>query len=310
MKRLFALILVVIMCFSLVACGGDEISNNDDVQTIAATDIIETDGIAPDEGNEQLDNVSNFIPYMCGEWKVLSVNAEGLFETATITDDGNINIDGSSYELKLQSESEAGAQFEIIDSESSIGNLHFSIEDNGDLELYLQGFSRLDFALYKPDHYETITVTKDNVYDYFEFRDFWTENRNAFGELTSVSIETKLVLKEEYYSRISQWLMGREFNETVVENGAIEWLFKRSGLDVVIDFENKTYEFENFQSGTEDTNTNVKGFACNDDFAGFICRTLRLTPDEEGRSSYTWACAYEIDITRIELDLYLIAEKG
>ena len=306
MKRLFALILVVIMCFSLFACGSDEILNNDDIETTASAiaDNSEMEDVPPSDGGDNLDNVSEFLDYLCGEWETLSTDAEG--KSATITEDGNINIDGSSYELKLKSGSEDGAVFEILDGETSVGSLHLSIEDNGDLKLYLKDFSEFDFALYKPDNYEIIKITKDNVYEYFELYDEWSENKNAFGELTSVSIATNLVLKEEYYSRISHWLMG---NEAALEKGAIEWLFKRSGVDVVIDLENRTYKFENFQSGTEDTSTSVKEFICNSDFAGFYSRTLRLTPDSEGRHTYTWACAYEMDITRIELDLYLVADN-
>ena len=100
------------------------------------------------------------------------------------------------------------------------------------------------------------------------------------------------------------------FHDTVVENGAIEWLYKHSGLDVVVNLEDKTYTFENFESGTEDTETRVEGFGCYHGHAGFWARVLQLTPDSEGRHTYNWACVYEMEITRLELDLYLIAETN
>lgn len=104
--------------------------------------------------------------------------------------------------------------------------------------------------------------------------------------------------------------MGSGYNETVVENGAIEWLHKRSGLDVVVNSDDKTYVFENFKSGTEDTATVVQGFGCNDEYAGFWAKFLQLSPDGEGRATYTWACVYEMEITRLELDLYFVAENN
>ena len=65
MKRLFALILVVIMCFSLFACGSDEILNNDDIETTASAiaDNSEMEDVPPSDGGDNLDNVSEFLDY-------------------------------------------------------------------------------------------------------------------------------------------------------------------------------------------------------------------------------------------------------
>lgn len=309
MKKLLALLLAAVMCFSLVACGGGTPSN-DKTQTGENAGSIESENMSSADDDTKSENSSKFLPYMCGEWKVLNIKDEGVLESVIITEDGNINIDGNNFKLRLQSEYDNAAVFEVIDGETVKGNLHFDIEDNGDIGLLLQGVIDAELSLYKPDHYEVITITPENVYEYFEFRDFWDESRNAFDELINVRIDTKLVLKDEYYSHLSQRLMDGIFDETVVENGAIEWLYKRSGLDVVVNLEDKTYTFENFESGTEDTETGVQGFGCYDGHAGFWARNLYLTPDSEGRHTYTWACVYEMEITRLELDLYLIAETN
>lgn len=309
MKKLLALLLAAVMCVSLAACGGGT-PNNDKTQTNENTGFIESENTVSADDDTQLDNSSKFIPYMCGEWKVLDIEDEGVLDSVIITEDGNINIDGSNFKWELQNERENAASCKIIDGESVAGSFNFGIEDNGDIRLSLSGITDSEISLYKPEHYEVITITTDNVYEYFEFRDFWQESTNAFGELTSVRIDTKLVLKDEYYSRLSQRLMDGVFSETVVENGAIEWHYKRSGLDVVVNLDDKTYTFENFESGTEDTETGVQGFVCNDEYAGFWARFLLLTPDSEGRYTYTWACVYEMEITRLELDLYLIAETN
>lgn len=310
MKKILALLLAAIMCFSLVACGGGETPNNDEPQTTENTVSVEAENTVATDDNTQLEYCSKFLPYLCGEWKVLNIKDEGVLESVIITEDGNINVDGSNFKLKLQSEYEDGAVFEVIDGEAVAGEIHFNMEDNGDMGLYMMGITDTELSLYKPDNYEVITVTPDNVYEYFEFRDYWEESRNAFGELVSVRIDTSLVLKEEYYSRLSRQLMDGLFEETVVENGAIEWLYKRSGLDVVVNLEEKTYTFENFESGTEDTDTEVQGFGCYAEYAGFWARALILVPDSEGRHTYTWACPYEMEITRLELDLYLVAETN
>lgn len=306
-KKMLALLLAAVMCLSLVACGGGTPSN-DKAQTGENTGSIESENMSSIDDDTKPENSSKFLPYMCGEWKALNVDDTAILDSVIITEDENINIDGNNFKWKIITKSENTATCHIFDGESVAGSFNFTIEDNGDIRLSLRGITESEVSLYKPDHYEVITITADNVFEYFEFQDFWKENRNAFDELTSVRIDTRLVLKEQYYSRVSQRLMGRGYSETVVENGAIEWLYNRSGLDVVVNLEDKTYIFENFKSGTEDTVTGVQSFTCNDEYAGFWARFLELVPDSEGRHTYTWACAYEIEITRLELDLYLIAE--
>lgn len=315
MKKLLSLLLAAVVCVSLVACGGKTPNTGDSStqEQQVQNDNNEPESTEPEnkvtaDDNTQIESISKFLPYLCGEWKVLNVEDEGVLESVLITEDGNVNIDGSNFKLKFQSEFEDGASFGIIDGDTVAGNFNFYIEDNGDIIIYLRGIVDSEVSLYKPKHYEVITITPENVYEYFEFRDFWDESRNAFDELTGVDIDTILVLKEPYYSRLSQQLMDGGSSETVVENGAIEWFYKRSGLDVVLNLEDKTYSFENFKSGTEDTETSVRGFECRNDYAGFWARMLYGTPDSEGRLTYTWACVYEMEIMRLELDLYLIAE--
>ena len=322
MKKIPALFLAVVMSLSLVACGGVESPNAESTTSIGKTENIDETRISENTGNvvpepsvsseddEQIAITSKFLSYMCGEWKLLNIEDEGVLESVIIFEDGNINIDGSDFMWKILNETEDAATCRIIDGETVIGSFHFGVEDNGDIRLSISGVTDSEVSLYKPAHYEVVTVTLDNVYEYFEFRDFWKENRNAFDELMSIRIDTRLVLKEEYYSRLSQRTMGSGYSETVAENGAIEWFYKRSGLDVVLDVENKTYTFENFRSGTEDTVTGVQAFSFNDEYAGFWATFMELAPDSEGRHTYTWACVYEKEITRLELELYLIAENN
>ena len=70
--------------------------------------------------------------------------------------------------------------------------------------------------------------------------------------------------------------------------------------------EEKTYSFENFKSGTEDTKTHVAGFGSYSGNMGFWARRMELIPNEENCHSYTWACTYKMDILRLKLDMYLL----
>ena len=317
MKKLFMLFLAIVICLTLIACGGGQEVNNSDPQTIENTGSNEIEDVANNEientvasdENIQLNHSSQFLPYICGEWKVLYIKDEEFLESVNISEDGNIEIDGSNFQWDVQSEFQDGATFNIIDGEEAIGSFNLNIKNNGDINLTLKLVSaNTSLTLYKPAHYEIVSVNTENVYEYFEWQDVWEEKRNAFDELEYVIVKSYLVLKEPYSSRVSKQLMYDSREENVIENGAIELQYIRSGLDVVVNLEEKTYTFENFKSGTEDTELDVKAFGTHPDYVGVYARRLELHPNDEGRHTYTWACPYEMEITRLKLDLYLIVE--
>ena len=84
MKKWIALLLAAVMCFSLVACGGRETPNTDnnsgtqqnEQADIESTENNEKDSIASESESTQPDNSSAFLPYVCGEWKVLYIKDE------------------------------------------------------------------------------------------------------------------------------------------------------------------------------------------------------------------------------------------
>jgi hypothetical protein len=111
--------------------------NNNAPQTAESTGKVESESTV--SADEQPDNSSKFISYICGEWKVLKFEDEGVIDSVVITGDGNINIDGTNYKWKLQNKSEGSAFFKILDGESDVGSFRFGIEDNGDIRLSLSG---------------------------------------------------------------------------------------------------------------------------------------------------------------------------
>ena len=257
---------------------------------------------------EELDETA--LKQLCGEWKVLRREDVDKIGSLVIQGDGTLLMDGKNLTWRNTPEHSSIITLSVFDGEEKTGRIELVMRDNGDLTLYYyQGEERMEsIAFYKPSHYEVISINKENVFDYFEFRDTWDESRNAFGELTSVTIVTYFVPKEPYYSRISEQLMDDGSDQNVIENGAIEWNFLRSGLDVVVNLEDQTYTFENFEAGTEDTKTYVAGFGDYSGNMGFWARNMTLTPDEEGRHNYTWGCTYDMEILRLKLDLYLLAD--
>ena len=305
MKKIVTLALVLLFCLTPCACGSKEKAEPTEIETMApaATEATHMIATQPTAG---LDESS--LEQLCGEWRVLMRNDLDKAGNLVIQEDGTLLIDGKSFTWQYTPEHSSIITLSLFDGEEKIGRIELWIHDDGDLTMYYyQGEERMqNIMFYKPSIYEFISINKENVFDYFEFRDTWDESRNAFGELTHVTIVTYLVPKEPYYSRLSDQLMDDGSDLNVIENGAIEWEYQRSGLDVVLDLEEKTYTFVNFKSGTEDTKTHVAGFGSYSGNMGFWARRMELIPNEENCHSYTWACTYEMEILRLKLDMYLL----
>ncbi len=51
--------------------------------------------------------------------------------------------------------------------------------------------------------YETVEITTENFYEYFEYKEEIVEQENAFGELTRVVSNRGFVLREDYKERLN-----------------------------------------------------------------------------------------------------------
>lgn len=304
MKKTISLLLVLALSLPLCACGSNESAETVAPVPLATVAVL----MPPTQPTVELDEMN--LENLCGEWKVLRREDVDKLESITIYEDGTLLIDDRTFAWKYIDDNSGMITLSVFNGEEKTGTVQMWEEDNGDIVLYYYPGDKWaeNIVFYKPSHYEIISINMENVYEYFEFRDVWKESRDAFGELTYVEIVTYFVPKEPYYSRISEQLMDDGSDQNVIENGAIEWYYERSGLDVVVNLEEKTYTFENFKSGTDDTETYVAGFGDYAGNMGFWARRLAISPDSEGRGIYTWACPYEMDILRLKLDLYLIAE--
>lgn len=109
MKKIVSLILALIMCLSLCACGGgktestptptsngstNENPTTTDVETTAdvPTEVIETTTPAPAD--------HPLLSQLCGEWVLYIPNDDAIFTSITIHQDGNCIVDGVSATWK------------------------------------------------------------------------------------------------------------------------------------------------------------------------------------------------------------------
>lgn len=177
MKKIIALLLVAVMCFSLAACGGDnEASNNNDKEI----DIKKVDVV--------------------GTWKNTSSKDHGFVMT--------VNEDGTG-EIALSGEQTLSITWEKTDEEmvcnTGSKELTFKIRANDgivemvDKDGYYIVVSEQDYT----NMIEVVEITADNWQDYLEIETYAAPTTNDFKEITHISISCALVLKDEYVDKFA-----------------------------------------------------------------------------------------------------------
>ena len=187
MKKLFALLLVAVMCFSLVACGGNE------PQT-------DNSGSQQEQSSNKNDKEINIKKVdVVGTWKNTSSKDHGF--VMTINEDGTGTIILGEQELTITWEK---TDEEIICNTGS-KELTFKIRaNNGVVEMsYNDGYyvvvSEQDYT----NMIEVVEITADNWKDYLEIETYADPTTNDFKEITGISISCALVLKDEYVDKFA-----------------------------------------------------------------------------------------------------------
>lgn len=122
----------------------------------------------------------------------------------TINDDFTVSIDGQSYPIEyVYSNYEKKILFHVVgysrynysSDTTPSENLAFTTTKNNQVFLWSE--------YYRPDQLDYVEITADNLYDYFEWTDWYVDadngiSRNAFGEIVEIYFKRNLQLKEEY----------------------------------------------------------------------------------------------------------------
>ena len=150
MKKALSLILALVLCLSLCACGGREQApqpqkpNSD----IHATDsnVIATDSNAPNDNAELVDY---FLPLLCGDWAIDSVPTyEGFPKSISIHSDQTAILDETecTWEYGSISDSEVNIRFLVEDEAISGRYFTLMLNENGSVSVSLWGcsFSKAD----------------------------------------------------------------------------------------------------------------------------------------------------------------------
>lgn len=249
-----------------------------------------------------------------GQWEVFHRDDVGKIEPVVICEDGTLQIGDQSYQWQVHEnwyESDTELKIVLLDNTAMLYEMTIWRE-NGDLHGQLKDTNNEYIILYKPSYYEILTITVDNIYDYFEMVNTWEEERNGFNEVVGVYMWSEFVLKEPYASRVS-YVNHRAGVEPVVDRGAIEWRYQQGSFDVLLN-DDHTFTLENCVSKLEKTEVSGGSGFTRSSYRFEVPRTSGWYKpgqdlDVEQWRAYTEDGYFGFEVVRVQLNLYLIPES-
>lgn len=148
-------------------------------------------------------------------------------KTFTITADGTFTYAGTEYTAKYNAV-DSGLLEVRVSGCADINYIWFYV-DEINARVYDSYGSRY---YYKNGTWDSVTLTKDNFFTYYEYKEEFTINYNAFGEYEDADIDYYYVLKDEYASRLIETASTATVKIQCDTYHSIEY---------VIDFENESY---------------------------------------------------------------------
>lgn len=239
MKQITALLLAILLCISMTACGGgDESAPETKPAGSAPTNNAGTDSGA----DENVDpNVEAVKAALVGTWLPdgYGENQETA-ELLKFNEDGTVEMLGATYTWEVKS---AGAQdsarIALYDGETCFYNAKYSVKDGVCNHLSLESvkgsgdkYKLEKIGYHREADYKVIEITLENYKDYFEVKEFVSETKDAFGDRTKIAIHTGIVLKEEF-GKVAATL----------SHTALEYTFDRNDYEVTADKTTGEYNY-------------------------------------------------------------------
>ena len=264
-KRIFALVLVCVMCLGLFACSSKEADlynkYKDIIDALEAEDyesayyalVDLADKAETDENGETTPETTDpaieaFKAATVGTWIPSAWDAhEDGAVSFEITADGKLVMGDETYPLEVEYEYADSVDYKINDGDTKLYSLDIYIDDD---DAYCASFSKYDEEegyytgigeYYLESQYTKIELTADNFSEYFELADEYSEkDENIFGEVTSFWVNRDMVLKSEY-SKVN----------TELSSVALEYSYVTNYYTYTANIENTTYEFGDAVEGYE-----------------------------------------------------------
>lgn len=249
-----------------------------------------------------------------GQWEVFHRDDVGKIDSVIVCDDGTVKIGDQTFTWELgENWRYFTNKFDItiLDGATMLYEMTLWWEE-GDIHGQLKDPNNDYIILYKPSYYETVTITVDNIYEYFEMVTTWEEKRNGFGELEEVDTWSVFVLKEPYASRVS-YINSGTGDAYTVDSGAIEWRYQQGSFDVLLN-EDHSFTLENCVSKWEKTEIHVGSGFTRSSYRFTVPNTIDWYKPGEDLDVEQWRAHndngyFDFEVVRVKLTLYLIPEE-
>ena len=258
--------------------------------------------------------LASWADVLYGQWEVFFQDDVGKIDPVIVCDDRTVKIGDQTYTWELgESWRYITNELDIVilDGETMLYEMKLWWEE-GDIHGQLKDPNNEYIILCKPSYYEVLTITMDNIYEYFEMVNTWEkEELYGFDELVEVYTWSEFVLKEPYATRFS-YVNNREGFEPAIGRGAIEWRFQVGSFDVLLN-DDHTFTLENCVSERETTEERG-GYGTKSSFRFEVPRTWSRYKSGEDLDVEQWRAHadngyFDFEVVRVKLSLYLIPEE-
>ncbi len=278
MKKRFPLLLALVLCLWLCACGGPSgnAGSNETpgsslpVQSTTPTSSAEPSpsaepGSSSGAGSAAGSDASDAPVWaeLVGSWNHSPTNS------ITINDDGTITYNDTVYTVEWPEEKNTGRMevfasdgrwFDISPQEGCI-----TVNSGNGLHFY-----------FKDRNWTVVDITLDNFWDYFEYSTDALVEVDAWGELKSFVDLRVYALKAEYQEKLDEWLTDSTVSVKYTYDELRHYI-------VSVDIENQTYTAERADSSIDSDRYNVEAtsstYTCHGDPFHILVGTAIISPD-------------------------------
>ena len=325
MKRIMILLLVSAMSLSLCACGrknadreselyqkyrdiiddlehGNYQSAIDSIENMSKQDVEDTTGsvesaLTPEQIAWQTNVVGTWSPD-----KNASNDGHAGFSIMT---DGTCTVDGTEYGWEIGNASENSAQIEVLDGQTKIYSLQFSVSAD-------YGYKRASLYVYQDEHnaqgttgsyyrnedYTVVEITNDNWQDYFEIKEVISVEKNAFDEISQFYSYTYFLLKDTYGTV-----------NPALSTGGVEYQYISTCQDITVDLTELAYVPVGKVHNTSDHNStsewHLSSDANNENYYGVSVGSFWGHDVNKNLTVTVWR-PLNIEILRVQGTLYIV----
>ena len=240
-KKIFLCLMALMLCVALCACGGNDAGSGNAGSGGDGGSGGESKPAPICDGTFTPDKNSDLWKYLCGTWQRVLKSPIWNIETIVIGEDGSCMVNGEAYEITFCKESTEDCYQIHVHRDGKTDYLLYveKWEDEGeayDVVMGIGGYHSHDAVMPLQDTYwnaaqvQEVQITPDNWQEYFELKDTVKVEKNAFGEISRVVVEQRLVPKGSY--RLSQ---------VAEHDAAIEFAFTSVNAVAQVDLDMLTF---------------------------------------------------------------------